>query len=98
VHYNPVNFTFWTNAAETFGSKVNGTYIYSIDLHQISTGAKTLSTLVLNLTEGSLAKTKYIKINLPFYTWYTLNREDLPYSIWTPIPKKKESSLTALGL
>lgn len=28
VHFNPANFTLYTLAAETYGNKVNGTYIY----------------------------------------------------------------------
>lgn len=32
IHHNPRNLTLWTNAAETFGERVNGTYIYAVDL------------------------------------------------------------------
>lgn len=46
-HFNPANFTFWINAEETYGYRVNGTYIYKVDLKNKSSGAIRRETITI---------------------------------------------------
>ena len=92
VHFNPKNFTFWTNAEETNGFKVNGTYIYKIDLTTLATGQSTRSTLTLTMTLASTTKVG-INITMPFDLWYQLNKATIPW--YSPPTADSSTSSTA---
>lgn len=70
MHFNRANFTFWTLAEETYGYKVNGTYIYRVDLTNLGTQVTTRSTLTLKMLLASTPKTGGININMPIDLWY----------------------------
>lgn len=50
INFNPANHTFWINAQDTMGAKVNGTYIYKIDLKNKATGSIKRSTLTIKIS------------------------------------------------
>jgi hypothetical protein len=50
INFNPANHTFWINAQDTMGAKVNGTYIYKIDLKNKAAGSITRSTLTIKIS------------------------------------------------
>jgi hypothetical protein len=96
VHFNPTNFTFWTNAEETNGYKVNGTYIYKVDLTTLATGSTTRSTITLKMAIASSSKVG-ININMPFDIWYSLNKASLPFYA-PPTVTDTDSSSTSSSL
>lgn len=86
VHINAQNFTLWTDANETFGNRVNGTYIYKIDIIKKDTGSIQRKTVTLNLKYAAPLATSSININLPFDLWIMRNQHNLPYYLYAPPP------------
>jgi len=64
---------------ETYGNKVNGTYIYRVDLTNLETQVTTRSTLTLKMLLAPTKKTEGININMPIDAWYQLNKDKIPF-------------------
>lgn len=99
LNYNPANYTFWINADEINGYRVNGTYIYKVDLTP-ENGVTERQTITVHM-QLALAPsvTSLININQPFHLWYELNKASLPSIFYAPAPQKvpeKGASLSEL--
>lgn len=80
MHFNPANFTLYTLAAETYGNKVNGTYIYGTELTENSSGKTSRSSITIKMTLANLnPNTSLINIDMPFDIWYELNKKIIPF-------------------
>lgn len=90
MRYNPANFTIYTLADETYGFKVNGTYIYEIEKKTLSTGSITRATLTIIMSLAKLSSaTSLINIDKPFEVWYELNKNKIPFYA-PPTPTVKD--------
>ena len=76
IHFNESNFTFWTSAQETNVDKVNGTYLYYIEMEDVTTKVLTRKTYTLKMEKASI-KSVGISINLPFDIWYALHKNSI---------------------
>jgi len=83
-----MNFTFWINSEETYGNKVNGTYIYKVDTRNKITSVVTRRTITIEMLLASMPRTvSSINITLPFDEWYQLYKNYIPFHV--PSPKVK---------
>ena len=66
IWYNPANFTFTTNAIETNQFGKNGTYIFYVEMEQISQTNQTNVTFTFVLPPSTIQQVHGIKIDMPF--------------------------------